>query len=78
MRYAHWSVRPNIDLITPMPLNVSQAHEPLPHIHSHELSNTPAHVDIACEVTTQCDGADFGSVGDTDGLEDTCKSVTGG
>jgi hypothetical protein len=35
------------------------------------LTKTPAEVDICCEITSERDGANFGGVGDANGLEDT-------
>jgi len=40
------------------------------------LTKTPAEVDICCEITSERDGANFGSVGDADGLEDTPGQTT--
>lgn len=39
------------------------------------MSETPAEVDVCGEITSEGDGADFGGVGDADGLEDTPRET---
>jgi hypothetical protein len=44
--------------------------------NTYDLTKTPAEIDIGSQVTTKSNGADFGSVGDCESLEDTPRDTT--